>query len=168
MGIFLYLIDRFNQFIDVEMCVNAFCQRHCAGMTDDFFDNCLIDMCVSHHGDGGMTAAVGRSVNMQAVQQRLKEVAVIIVIGKVFAAHGVDQVFATGAVVVPAFIEGENFGCDGNFSNSVCGLAVHDIKVALLKMHIFFLEIKKLRDTHAVVDQHKNCLVIPVVFVFPQ
>ena len=47
-------------------------------------------------------------------------------------------------------------------------LAVHDIKVALLKMHIFFLEIKKLRDTHAAVDQHKNCLVIPVVFVFPQ
>ena len=67
-------------------------------MTDDFFDNCLIDMCVSHHGDGGMTAAVGRSVNMQAVQQRLKEVAVIIVIGKVFT--------------------------------------VHDIKVALLKMHM--------------------------------
>lgn len=59
-------------------------------MADDLLDDGLVDVRIRHHGDRGVAAAVRRPVNAQPVQQRLKEIAVIIVVGKMFAVHRVD------------------------------------------------------------------------------
>ena len=40
------------------MRVNPFCQGHSAGMTDNFFDGSLIDMCFGEQGNRGVPAAV--------------------------------------------------------------------------------------------------------------
>lgn len=67
MGLFLYLIDRFDQFVDVEMCVNALRQRHRAGMSDDLLDDRLVDVRIRHHGDRGVAAAVRCAVDVKSV-----------------------------------------------------------------------------------------------------
>lgn len=55
-------------------------------MTDNFFDGSLIDMCFGEQGNRGVPAAVRRMIDVQTKHQRLENIMVIHIIGKMLAA----------------------------------------------------------------------------------
>lgn len=67
-AIFLNPVDRFDQFVDIKVRVNTFRQGHRAGVSDDLLDDGLVDVCVCHHGDRGVAAAVRCAVDAKTVQ----------------------------------------------------------------------------------------------------
>ena len=54
--------------MNVQMCIDTFGQCHGSGMTNNFFNNCLIYMSVCKHGDCCVTAAVWCAVDVQTMQ----------------------------------------------------------------------------------------------------
>ena len=64
----LYLINGGYKFMNVQMCIDTFGQCHGSGMTNNFFNNCLIYMSVCKHGDCCVTAAVWCAVDVQTMQ----------------------------------------------------------------------------------------------------
>lgn len=75
-------------------------------MTDNLFDDGLIDMGICEHGDGSVAAAVWGVVDVQALQQWFKYIDVIIMVSKMLAVHGVDKVFTARTVIVPGSVKG--------------------------------------------------------------
>ena len=61
----LNLINGFDQRRHIQMRVNPFRQGHSAGMTDNFFDGRLIDMCFGEQGNRGVPAAVRCVIDVQ-------------------------------------------------------------------------------------------------------
>ena len=84
------------------------------------------------------------------------------------AVQSMDEIFTIRTVMKPVLVKGEYFVSNRNFSNAVFGFAVNDIKILFGQMNIFFFQIQKLWDAHTIVYQHKDCLAIGIVFVFPQ
>ena len=140
----LNLINGFDQRRYIQMCVNPFRQGHSAGMTDYFFDGSLIDMCFGEQGNRGVPAAVRCMIDVQTKHQRLENIVVIHIIGKMLAVQGMDEIFTIGTVMKPALVKGEYFVSNRNFSNAVFGFAVNDIKILFGQMNVFFFQIQKL------------------------
>ena len=140
----LNLINGFDQRRHIQMCVNPFRQGHSAGMTDNFFDGSLIDMCFGEQGNRGVPAAVRCMIDVQTKHQGLENIVVIHIIGKMLAVLSMDEIFTIGTVMKPALVKGEYFVSNRNFSNAVFGFAVNDIKILFGQMNIFFFQIQKL------------------------
>ena len=140
----LNLIYGFDQRRYIQMCVNPFCQGHSAGMTDNFFDGRLIDMCFGEQGNRGVPAAVRCMIDVQTKHQRLENIVVIHIIGKMLAVQSMDEIFTIRTVMKPALVKGEYFVSNRNLSNAVFGFAVNDIKILFGQMNIFFFQIQKL------------------------
>ena len=103
----LNLIYGFDQRRHIQMRVNSFCQGHSAGMTDNFFDGRLIDMCFGEQGNRGVPAAVRCMIDVQTKHQRLENIVVIHIIGKMLAVQSMDEIFTIGTVMKPALVKGE-------------------------------------------------------------
>ena len=88
------------------MRVNPFCQGHSAGMTDNFFDGRLIDMCFGEQGNRGVPAAVRCMIDVQTKHQRLENIVVIHIIGKMLAVQSMDEIFTIRTVMKPALVKG--------------------------------------------------------------
>ena len=140
----LNLIYGFDQRRHIQMRVNPFRQGHSAGMTDYFFDGSLIDMCFGEQGNRGVPATVRCMIDVQTKHQRLKNIVVIHIIGKMLAVQSMDEKFTIGTVMKPALVKGEYFVSNRNFSNAIFGFAVNDIKILFGQMNIFFFQIQKL------------------------
>jgi len=113
-------------------------------MTDNFFDGSLVDMCFGEQGNRGVPAAVRRMIDVQTKHQRLENIVVIHIIGKMLAVQSMDEIFTIGTVMKPALVKGEYFVSNRNFSNAVFGFAVNDIKILFGQMNVFFFQIQKL------------------------
>ena len=164
----LNLINGFDQRRHIQMCVNPFCQGHSAGMTDNFFDGSLIDMCFGEQRNCGVTAAVGCVINLKTKHQRLENIVIVHMIGKMLTIKRMNQIFAVRAVMEPAFIEREDFIGNRNLADSIFCFTVYDIKILFGQMDIFFFQIQKFRDTDTVVDEQQDSLTLGIILVFPK
>lgn len=58
-------------------------------------------------------------IDVQTKHQRLENIVVIHIIGKMLAVQSMDEIFTIGTVMKPALVKGEYFVSNRNFSNAV-------------------------------------------------
>ena len=137
-------------------------------MTDNFFDRSLIHMGFGEQRNCGVTAAVRCVINLKTKHQRLENIVIVHIIGKMLTIKRMNQIFTVRAVMEPAFIEREDFIGNRNLADSIFCFTVYDIKILFGQMDIFFFQIQKFRDTDTVVDEHQDSLTIGIILVFPK
>ena len=113
-------------------------------MTDNFFDRSLIHMGFGEQRNCGVTAAVRCVINLKTKHQRLENIVIVHIIGKMLTIKRMNQIFTVRAVMEPAFIEREDFIGNRNLADSIFCFTVYDIKILFGQMDIFFFQIQKL------------------------
>ena len=113
-----------------------------------------------------MPGTVWRLVISKLLHQG-REVAVVIVpVIEVLLIRRVEQIF-TLRTFVPRFVEWQYLVGNGNFPQAVFGFAGDHIEVLFFQMYVFLLQVEKLRDAAAVVDQHQHDLIVRVLRKLP-
>lgn len=97
-------------------------------VSKNLFSNGFANLGFVHHGTACVSAAVRCMIHTELFHQRLEAFFVIIVVLKLLAIGTVNEIFAVG-IFKPGFVEWIYFFCNGNFANSILGLARHYIKV---------------------------------------
>ena len=114
-----------------------------------------------------MSSTMWCTVNSNLFHKRSPIAVIVIAIKKSFSILCMKKIFAIGARLIPVFIVRQELICNRDFSDSVFSFAVNYIKILFFQMHILFLQIKKFRDTCAIIEQHEDDLIIFILFHCP-
>lgn len=114
-----------------------------------------------------MSSTMWCTVNSNLFHKRSPIAVIVIAIKKSFAILCMKKIFAIRTRIIPVFIVKQELISNRNFSDSVFCFAVNYIKILFFQMHIFSLQIKKFRDTCAIIEQHEDNLIVFILFHCP-
>ena len=72
------LVDRFQQYLHIQVSIHPLCQRHGTGVAYDLFDHGRFHLSLCQHRDTGVPGVMGLVVEAQALHHR-RPVAVVVV-----------------------------------------------------------------------------------------
>ena len=114
-----------------------------------------------------MSGTMWCTVNSDLFHKRSPIAVIVIAVKKSFPIFCMKKVFAIGTRFVPVFIIRQELICNRNFSDSIFCFTVNHIEILFFQMKVFFLQIKKFGNTCAIIEQHKNDLIVFVLFHCP-
>lgn len=134
----LDLVDRFQQYLHIQVGIHPLRQRHRIGVAYDPFDHGRIHLSLCQHRDTGVLGVVRLVVEAQALHHRCPVAVVVVMVVESRSRRTVEEVL-TGGSLVPGLEHRQDLVCDGDPADAVLRLTRDDIEV-------LFLQIKFRRD----------------------